>query len=148
MNLNEVSFKIGYFQDFYYVEFKINRKEAFKYEFLDLFKNLLNLVEVGFKLQQEPVKKAHYFILNDYSHEVRFKISPNPPMDWLVLGIPLANSVTNFRLDRLVFCEALKSSIIEFMRSQNMDYLGNPNRPKKFDGYDDKIWKVIGHEWF
>ncbi len=148
MTLDTVVFEIGYFQGFYYVKFKINQTAIFKYEFLDLFKNLLNLVEVGFELQQEPVRKVHYFILDDYSHEFKFKVSPNPPMDWLVLGLPTTDNVDKFHFDRLVFCEALKSSIVEFMRNQNMDYFGNPNRPKSLNGYDDEIWKVIGHEWF
>lgn len=148
MTLDKIVFEIGYSQGFYYVKFEINQKTIFKYEFLDLFKNLLNLLEVGFVLQQEPLKYVHYFILDDYSHEFKFKVSPNPPMDWLVLGLPTKDNVDKFHFDRLVFCEALKSSIVEFMRDQNMDYLGNPNMPKNLKGYGDEIWKVIGHEWF
>ncbi len=148
MNLDKIKFEIGYSQGFYYIEFNVNQKAVLKCEFLDLFKNILNLVEIGFVLQQEPLRNVHYFMLDDYSHEFKFKVSPNPPMDWLILGIPVADNANKFYFDRLVFCEALKSGIVEFMREQNMDYLGNPNRPKNLNGYDDEIWKVIGHEWF
>lgn len=148
MILNKIEFEIGVYQGLYRIRMKINETNIFDYEFIDLFKNLLSLVEIGFALQQEPVNKVYYFTLTDYNREVNFKVSPNPPMDWLVIGIPITNSTENFRFDRLAFCEALKSSIIGFMREQNIDYLGNPNRPKNFDGYDDEIWQVIGHEWF
>ncbi|MBF0658680.1 hypothetical protein IPZ60_08030 [Psychrobacter sp. NG25] len=148
MNLDKIVFGIGYSQGFYYVEFKINQTAILKCEFLDIFKNILNLVEIGFVLQQEPLKNVYYFVIDDYSREVNFKVSPNPPMDWLILGIPVINNVEKFCFDRLAFCKALKSSILEFMREQNMDYLGNPNIPKNLDGYGDEIWKVIGHEWF
>ena len=148
MNLDKIDFKIGDYKGLYRVRIKINETDIFDYEFIDLFKNLLSLVEIGFALQQEPVNRVHYFTLTDYNREVYFKVSPNPPMDWLVLGIPTANSADKFYFDRLKFCEALKSSIVEFMREQNMDYLGNPNMPKNLDGYGDEIWKVIGHEWF
>ena len=148
MNLDKIEFEIGYSQGFYYIKFKINQTVVFKYEFLDLFKNILNLVEIGFVLQQEPLEKVHYFIIDEYSREVKFKVSPNPPMDWLVLGLPTTDSAEKFYFDRLTFCEALKLSIAEFMRSQNMDYLGNPNMPKNLDRYGDEIWKVIGHKWF
>ena len=148
MNLDKIDFKIGDYKGLYRVRIKINETDIFDYEFIDLFKNLLSLVEIGFALQQEPVNRVHYFTLTDYNREVYFKVSPNPPMDWLVLGISTANSADKFYFDRLKFCEALKSSIVEFMREQNMDYLGNPNMPKNLDGYGDEIWKVIGHEWF
>ena len=148
MQLDKIVFEIGYLQGFYYIEFNVNQKAILKCEFLDLFKNILNLVEIGFVLQQEPLRNVHYFVIDDYSREVKFKVSPNPPMDWLVLGLPTANSADKFHFDRLKFCEALKSSIVEFMRSQNIDYLGNPNMPKNLNGYGDEIWKVIGHEWF
>lgn len=148
MTLDKIVFEIGYSQGFYYVKFEINQKTIFKYEFLDLFKNILNLVEVGFALQREPVNKVYYFALTDYDQEVNFKVSPNPPMDWLILGIPTVNNMEKFRIDRSAFCKALKSSIVEFMRNQNMDYLGNPKMPKNLNGYGDEVWKVIGHEWF
>ncbi|MGP9689273.1 hypothetical protein ACT3TH_08950 [Psychrobacter sp. AOP22-C1-C5] len=148
MTLDKIVFEIGYSQGFYYVKFEINQKTIFKYEFLDLFKNILNLVEVGFALQREPVNKVYYFTLTDYDQEVNFKVSPNPPMDWLILGIPVVNNMEKFRFDRLAFCKALKLSIVEFMRNQNMDYLGNPKMPKNLNSYGDEVWKVIGHEWF
>ena len=148
MSLDKIVFEIGNYKCLYRVRIKINEANVFDYEFIDLFKNLLNLVEIGFALQREPVNKVHYFTLTDYNQEVNFKVSPNPPMDWLILGIPVVNNMEKFRFDRLAFCKALKSSIVEFMRDQNMDYLGNPKMPKNLNGYGDEVWKVIGHEWF
>ena len=148
MQLDKIVFKIGGYKGLYRVRIRINKTDVFYYEFIDLFKNLLSLVEIGFALQQEPVSKVRYFTLTDYNHEVYFKVSPNPPMDWLVLGVPTINGSENFYFDRLAFCETLKSSIVKFMREQNMDYLGNPNMPKNLNGYGDEIWQVIGHEWF
>ncbi|WP_201509637.1 hypothetical protein [Psychrobacter alimentarius] len=148
MILDKIDFEIGNYKGLYRVRIKVNETNIFDYEFIDLFKNLLSLVEIGFTLQREPVDKVYCFTLTDYNQEVNFKISPNPPMDWLILGIPVVNSMEKFRFNRLDFCKALKSSIIEFMRNQNMDYLGNSKMPKNLDGYGDEVWKVIGHEWF
>ena len=146
MILDKIEFKIGDYQGLCRVQIKINETNIFDYEFIDLFKNLLSLVEIGFALQQEPVNKVHYFTLTDYNREVNLKVSPNPPMDWLILGIPVVDNTEKFRFDRLAFCQALKSSIVDFMHDQNMDYLGNPKMPKNLDGYGDEVWKVIGHK--
>ena len=147
MNLDKMKFEIGYSQGFYYIEFNINQKAILRCEFLDFFKNILNLVEIGFALQRKSLRNVHYFVLDDYSREVKFKASPNPPMDWLVLDIPNTDNAEKFYFDRLVFCEALESSIVGFMREKNMDYLGNPNRSKSLDKYDNEIWKIISHDW-
>lgn len=60
----------------------------------------------------------------------------------------MVDNTEKFRFDRLAFCQALKSSIVDFMHDQNMDYLGNPKMPKNLDGCGDEVWKIIGHKWF
>lgn len=96
MSLDKIDFEIGNYKGLYRVRIKVNETNIFDYEFIDLFKNLLSLVEIGFTLQREPVNKVHYFTLTDYNQEVNFKVSPNPPLDWLILGIPVLIIWKNF----------------------------------------------------
>lgn len=107
------------------LKFIINENEEFKYEFWDYFKNLKTLTELGAILQKEPISKPLFFTLSTDYTEVEFKISPLPPMDWLVLSIPVYQGTKKYRFDRLTFCENLKTAILDFMEEMNMDSLGN-----------------------
>lgn len=151
MQLDKIEFKIysEKFSEFF--EIAINQKDIYQYECFGFSTNLFSLANIGFILQQKPIDTVHYFIIKDYyQEEIKFKISPNPPMDWLVLGIPIIDGSKNYHFDRLYFCEQLKHAVIGFMQHNNLNFIGSPDivdEIKDTDKYKD-ISEILVHPWF
>lgn len=143
MELDTVIIKIS---GSYYPQltFIINGNQEIKYEFWDYFKNLKTLTNLGATLQKEPISKPLFFKLEIDYYDAEFKVSPLPPMDWIVLSIPIYQGTKKYRFNRLTFCENLRIAILDFMKEMNMDFLGNPKL--KVEDYD-KVWEIIGNKW-
>ena len=148
MPVDDIDFKMGNTDKLYYLEISINTNEVFKYEFFDLLKNIYTLVETGFLIQQHPIYKPHYFTIDTYDFPTTFKISPLPPTDCIIFGIPTASKRKKNCVNRLDFCTQLKACISQFMQDMNLDYFGNPNTDKQWQDYNDERWKIISHAWF
>lgn len=66
-------------------------------------------------LEQGIVSKPIFLELQDYyANKISFKISPYPPLDWVVLNMPIPNTPNQFYVDRTQFCQAIRIVIEKF----------------------------------
>lgn len=114
MKTSQISFKF-YHNYLYYFTIIIDGENKVECELFAYDETLRNLTKLLIDLHQTDIHQPIYFTVKCYYHEMTFKLSPCPPMDWLIFKI---NDIPYY-LDRTQFYHALKAAIIDFLQKEN-----------------------------
>lgn len=97
------------------VHFLMDNHLVCQIEIFDRQVNFDAFVDLLATLEKGMIKKPLFLILTDYyANKIAFKISPYPPFDWVVIGVPIQNTPNQFYADRVQFCQAIKMAIERF----------------------------------